>query len=98
MKHFFTETIEVEEITVSKAAPSPSSATCEPSTSTRIENLTSVGSAILTTTTTSDTSDDEVSTEVETEITSIILSKDPGLWPRSITNDEVRIFVDRGPS
>ncbi|XP_045480602.1 uncharacterized protein LOC123685064 [Harmonia axyridis] len=103
MKHFLqesqvsnTETIEGEEITVSKAAPSPSSATCEPSTSTSIENLASVESAILTTTTTSDTFDDEASNEVETDITSIVPSEDPGLWPRSITND-VRILVDRGP-
>ncbi|CAH1104393.1 unnamed protein product [Psylliodes chrysocephalus] len=37
------------------------------------------------------------STEAVTDNTSVLISEDPGLWPRSITNDEVRILVERVP-
>lgn len=106
MKHFLqksqdsnTETINMGENTESEVAASSSSPIFEPSTSAGIENLASIESTIPTKTATSDTSKHKASTEAEAdpEVTSILLSEDLGLWPRSFTNNEIRILVDRGP-
>lgn len=91
-----TETLESQCSEAVAALPVPA---LEPSTSTstlseNVESVEPTGSTIEATS----EAETEVLTEMGPEMTStILLSEDPGLWPRTINNEEARRLVERGP-
>ncbi|KAK0169436.1 hypothetical protein PV327_011568, partial [Microctonus hyperodae] len=92
-----TETLESQCSEAVAASPVPA---LKPSTSTSIlsenvELIEPTGSIIKAT----NEPETEALTEIGSEMTStILLSEDPGLWSRTINNEEVRRLVERGPS